>query len=76
MTSIAEIDRLIGELQTARSYLEAEADRIQQEMVRFAHLNNAAMASVKNITEKLGQWRKGSGAASEREAGGPQSEVA
>jgi hypothetical protein len=42
-----------------RNYLKAEGDRIQQEMARYAHLSDTASASVKIITEKLGQWRKG-----------------
>ncbi len=61
--SIAEIEKLIGDLQAARSYLESESERIQQEMTRYAHLNDTASASVKIITESLGQWRKGNNAA-------------
>jgi hypothetical protein len=33
--------------------------RVQQEMARYAHLNDTASASVKIIAEKLGQWREG-----------------
>jgi len=58
-TSIAEIEKLISDLQVARNYLKAEGDRIQQEMARYAHLSDTASASVKIITESLGQWRKG-----------------
>jgi hypothetical protein len=58
--SIAEIDRLISDLQGARNFLKAEAERIQQETARYAHLSDTASASVKIITESLGQWRKGS----------------
>src|SRR5215207_9019495 len=58
-TSIAEIEKLISDLQAARNYLKAEGDRIQQEMTRYAHLSDTASASVKIITESLGQWRKG-----------------
>ena len=58
-TSIAEIERLIGDLQAARNYLKAEGDRIQQEMTRYANLSDTASASVKIFTESLGQWRKG-----------------
>jgi hypothetical protein len=57
--SIAEIERLIGDLQAARNYLKAEAERIQQDTARYAHLSDTASASVKIITESLGQWRKG-----------------
>jgi hypothetical protein len=58
-TSIAEIEKLISDLQAVRDYLKVEGDRIQQEMARYAHLSDTASASVKIITEKLGQWRKG-----------------
>jgi len=61
-TSLAEIERLISDLQAARSYLKAEGDRLQQEMTRYAHLSDTASASVKIITESLGQWRKGNDA--------------
>jgi hypothetical protein len=58
-TSIAEIEKLISDLQAVRNYLKAEGDRIQQEMANYAHLSETASASVKIITESLGQWRKG-----------------
>ena len=61
-TSLAEIERLISDLQAARSYLKAEGDRLQQEMTRYAHLSDTASASLKIITESLGQWRKGNDA--------------
>src|SRR3954470_14529446 len=37
--SIVEIERLIDDLQAARNYLKTEADRIQQETARYAHLS-------------------------------------
>ena len=61
-TSIAEIERLIRDLQAARNYLKAEGERIQEEMTRYAHLSDTASASVKIITESLGRWRKGNDA--------------
>ena len=57
-TSIAEIEKLVSELQAVRNYLKVEGDRIQQEMARYAHLSDTASASVKIIAESLGQWRK------------------
>ena len=57
-TSIAEIEKLISDLETVRNYLKAEGDRIQQEMARYAHLSDTASASVKIIAERLGQWRE------------------
>ena len=56
-TSIAEIEKLVSELQAVRNYLKVEGDRIQQEMARYAHLSDTASASVKIIAESLGQWR-------------------
>ena len=58
-TSIAEVEKLISDLQAVRNYLKAEGDRIQQEMARYAHLSDTASASVKIIAERLGQWREG-----------------
>jgi hypothetical protein len=58
-TSIAEIAKLISDLETARNYLKAEGDRLQQEMTRYAHLSDTASASVKIIAERLRQWRDG-----------------
>ena len=57
-TSIAEVEKLISDLQAVRNYLKAEGDRIQQEMARYAHLSDTASASVKIIAESIGQWRK------------------
>jgi len=56
--SIAEIEKLISDLQGARNYLKAEAERIQQETQRYAHLSDTASAAVKIIIESFGQWRK------------------
>ncbi len=75
-TSITEIDRLISDLQAARSYLKAEGDRIQQEMTRYAHLSDTASASVKIITESLGQWRKGNDSARGESAGSTRADAA
>jgi hypothetical protein len=54
--SIAEIERMIGELQATRSFLEAEGERIHQEAIRFAQLNKTATASVKIISESISEW--------------------
>jgi hypothetical protein len=69
-TSIGEIENLINELEAARSYLQSEADRIQREMARYAHLSNTASASVKIITQSLGQWRNANDAARNASAEG------
>jgi hypothetical protein len=62
-SSIAEIEKLIGDLQVTRSYIQSEGERIQQEITRYAHLSDTASASVKIITESLGRWRNGNEAA-------------
>jgi hypothetical protein len=56
--SIAEIERLIEELQAARDYLRAEGERIERETARYANLTRTATASVKIISESLTEWRK------------------
>jgi len=58
-TSIAEIEKLISDLETVRNYLKSEGDRVQQEIARYAHLSDTASASVKIIAERLRQWRDG-----------------
>jgi hypothetical protein len=61
-TSIADIDRLMGELQTARNYLQSEGEKVRQMTARYAHLAQTASASVKIIAESLGKWRNGDAA--------------
>jgi hypothetical protein len=56
--SLAELERLIGELQEARAYLESEGERIQRETVGYAELSRTAMESVRIISETVGEWRK------------------
>ena len=56
-TSIADIEKLIEELQTARDYLQAEGERVRRLTTRYAHLTQTASASVKIISESLGKWR-------------------
>jgi hypothetical protein len=57
-TSVQEIEKLIGELQTLRDMLETEAARVQREIVEYATLSQAAMQSTKIIAESLTQWKK------------------
>jgi hypothetical protein len=57
-TSIDEIEKLIAELQAARSYLQSEGERLQRELSRYEHLSQTAFASVKVIAQSLGDWRK------------------
>jgi hypothetical protein len=57
-TSVQEIDKLIGELQTLREMLHAEGARVQREIVEYATLSQAAMQSTKIIAESLTHWKK------------------
>src|SRR5262249_49911864 len=56
--SIADIDKLMVELQTARDFLQSEAERVRRMNARYAHLAQTASASVKVIAESLGRWRE------------------
>jgi hypothetical protein len=58
MTSISDIDQLIGELEEARDYLKSEEERIRAETVRYTALTQAASASVKIIFDAVRDWRK------------------
>ena len=54
--SIAQIEKLIGELQEAKDFLESEAERVQQEMVRYIQLIQMASASVEIISDTVSGW--------------------
>jgi hypothetical protein len=49
VTSTAEFEKLIGELQEARSYLESEGERIQREAVGYAEFSQAASSSESHL---------------------------
>jgi hypothetical protein len=57
-TSVKEIDKLIGELQTLREMLHSEGARVQREIVEYAALSQAAMQSTRIIAESLTHWKK------------------
>jgi hypothetical protein len=56
-SSVQEIDRLIGELQTLRERLHNEGERVQREIIQYANLSQAAMQSTKIIAESLTNWK-------------------
>jgi hypothetical protein len=56
--SIVELEKIIDELQQARTYLQAESERIERETVGYAELSQTAMESVRIIAETVGEWRK------------------
>jgi hypothetical protein len=53
---IAEIERLIAELQKARDHLHLEAERIEREMVQYANLAQTASVTTKIIFDAVSQW--------------------
>jgi hypothetical protein len=55
-TSIAEIDRLIAELQEAKNYLQSEGERIEREMVRYTNLTQMASFTAEMISDAVSQW--------------------
>src|ERR1700704_412170 len=44
-TSLREIDRAVSELNSIRDVLETEGRRVQNEIVKYAHLSQASMQS-------------------------------
>jgi hypothetical protein len=57
-TSLAEIENLIGELETLRELLHAEGQRVQREISGYAQLSQAAMKSTRMISENVAQWKR------------------
>ena len=56
--SIAQIEKLIGELHEARNLLESERERIERETARYIKFTQAASASVKIISDTLSEWHQ------------------
>ena len=50
-SSIAQIEKLIGELHEARNLLESERERIERETARYIKFTQIASASVKIISD-------------------------
>ena len=59
-TSIAEIDRLIADLQEAKSYLQSEGERIERETVRYTNLTQMASFTAKIIFDAISRWHPAS----------------
>ena len=56
--SIAEIEKMIGELQAAKDFLESEGKRVQREAEHYTTLTQMASASVKIISDTVAGWRQ------------------
>jgi hypothetical protein len=57
-TSIAEIERTIGQLQEARDFLQSEGERVQRETEHYTTLTQMTSASVKIISDTVARWRE------------------
>lgn len=55
-TSIADIDRLMDDLQIARDYLQSEGEKLRRVTSSYAHLARTASASAKVISESMVTW--------------------
>jgi hypothetical protein len=73
--SIADIDKLMAELQTARDFLQSEAERVRRMNARYAHLAQTASASVKVIAESLGRWRDTESSSNQPQPAMPRAET-
>ena len=56
-SSLQEIDRLVGEMQSIRDLLETEGERVQREIAEYAHLSQSSLQSTKIIAESLARWK-------------------
>ena len=56
-TSIADVEKLVEELLTARNYLQSEGERVRLLNARYGRMAKSASASVNFIAESLGKWR-------------------
>ncbi len=54
--SVTEIDRVVNELNAVREMLRTEGERVQREITNYAALSQAAMSSMKVMTDSLAQW--------------------
>jgi hypothetical protein len=57
-TSLAEIEKLISELESLRDLLHAEGQRVQREISGYAQLSQAAMKSTRLIADNVAQWKR------------------
>jgi hypothetical protein len=55
-TSIAEIDWLMAEVQKAKSYLQSEGERIEQETLRYENLTQLASVTAKIVLDAISRW--------------------
>jgi hypothetical protein len=56
--SLAEIAKMIAELQQAKDFLKSEGERVQRETEQYTTLTQMASASVKIISDTVAGWRE------------------
>jgi hypothetical protein len=57
--TVAEIERVVSELNNMRDMLRREGERVQRELTGYAGLSQSALMSMKIISESLAQWKPG-----------------
>jgi len=57
-TSIAEVEKMIGELQAAKDFLDSEGERVRREAEHYTTLTQMTSASVKIISDTVAGWRE------------------
>src|SRR3984893_10770261 len=57
-TSLAEIEKLISELESLRDLLHAEGQRVQREISGYAQLRQAAMKSTRMLADNVTQGNR------------------
>ena len=57
-TSLAEIEKLISELESLRDLLHAEGQRVQREISGYAQLSQAAMKSRRMMADNVTQCKR------------------
>jgi hypothetical protein len=55
--SLDEIDRVISELESVRTMLRGEGERVSREIASYASLSHAASTAMKVIAESVRQWK-------------------
>ena len=55
--SMEEIDRVIRELESVRTMLRNEAERVSREVASYDSFNHAAMTAMKVIGDSIRQWK-------------------
>jgi hypothetical protein len=55
-TPIAEMERVIAELQQAKAYLRSECERLEQETAHYVSLTQLASETTTVISDSISQW--------------------